>query len=65
MSQRISVLGMTCDHCEQRVEDALEELDGIESATADRSVDSVTIEGSADSEALKNAVEEAGYEMAA
>lgn len=65
MSQTISVLGMTCGHCEQRVEEALEEIEGIDSATADRTADSVTIEGSADTEALAEAVEAAGYELAA
>lgn len=65
MTQTISVRGMTCEHCEQTVEDALEALDGISSATADESADSVTIEGNAEREALRDAVEGAGYEFAA
>jgi copper chaperone CopZ len=56
---------MTCEHCEQRVEDALEALDGIESATADAATDSVSIDGDAERETLRDAVAEAGYELAA
>ncbi|MFP4530743.1 MAG: heavy-metal-associated domain-containing protein [Halodesulfurarchaeum sp.] len=65
MPQTISVHGMTCEHCERKVEDALEALDGISSATADRSTDSVAIDGNAEREALRDAVEGAGYEFAA
>lgn len=65
MTQTISVRGMTCGHCEQKVEDALEALEGISSATADESADSVVIDGTAEREALRDAVEEAGYEFAA
>ncbi|MFB6085869.1 MAG: heavy-metal-associated domain-containing protein [Halodesulfurarchaeum sp.] len=65
MTRTISVLGMTCGHCEQKVEDALEALEGISSATADRSADSVVIEGETERAALKEAVEGAGYEFAA
>lgn len=65
MTRTISVRGMTCEHCEQRVEDALEALDGIESATADAATDSVSIDGDAERETLRDAVAEAGYELAA
>jgi len=65
MTQTITVEGMTCDHCEQTVEEALEALDGVTSATADRDVESATIEGSADPDALVSAVEDAGYEASA
>ena len=65
MTRTISVNGMTCEHCEQHVEEALEGIDGIESATADRAADSVDIEGEASRSALSEAVEEAGYEFAA
>ncbi|WP_135666973.1 heavy-metal-associated domain-containing protein [Halorhabdus rudnickae] len=65
MTQTITVEGMTCDHCEQTVEEALEALDGVASATADRDDESATIEGAADPEALVSAVEDAGYEASA
>jgi copper chaperone CopZ len=65
MSQTITVEGMSCEHCEQTVEEALEEIDGVLGATADRETDSATIEGSATSETLVSAVEKAGYSASA
>ncbi|WP_436927637.1 heavy-metal-associated domain-containing protein [Halosimplex amylolyticum] len=65
MSETISVEGMTCEHCEQTVEAALEDIDGVTSATADREAESVTVEGDADTDALVSAVDEAGYDASA
>jgi copper chaperone len=65
MSQTITVEGMTCEHCEQSVEEALEGLAGVSGATADREAERATIEGTAESEALVSAVEDAGYDASA
>ena len=65
MSQTITVEGMSCEHCEQSVTEALEGVDGVESATADRERESATVEGDADPDALVNAVDEAGYDASA
>ncbi|MFC7139950.1 heavy-metal-associated domain-containing protein [Halosimplex aquaticum] len=65
MSETISVEGMTCEHCEQTVEEALEDVDGVSSATADREAESATVEGDADTDALVSAVDEAGYDASA
>lgn len=65
MSQTITVEGMSCEHCEQTVEEALENVDGVTTATADREADSATIEGSAEPAALVSAVTDAGYDAAA
>jgi copper chaperone CopZ len=62
MSQTISVEGMTCEHCEQTVEEALKEVDGVTSATADRDSESATVEGTAESDELVTVVEDAGYD---
>jgi copper chaperone len=61
----LSVTGMACDGCEEAVEQALERLDGVESASADQSADAVTIEtsGDVDADALAAAVADAGYEL--
>jgi copper chaperone len=64
MSRTITVEGMTCEHCEKTVETALEEVEGVSGATADREMETVTIEGSADDADLLEAVETAGYEAA-
>ena len=60
----ITVKGMMCPHCEARVKAAMEKLDGVESAAADHDNDLVTLELSAEvaESAIKEAVEEAGYE---
>ena len=65
MTRQITVTGMSCGGCEQNVEDALEGVPGVESATADRESDTATVEGEADTDALVAAVEDAGYEASA
>jgi copper chaperone CopZ len=65
MSETITVEGMTCGHCEQTVEEALEDVDGVTSASADRETESVTVEGNAATAELISAVDEAGYEASA
>jgi len=65
MTQTITVEGMTCEHCEQTVEEALEEAEGVTSATADRDSESATVEGSAERDELVTVVEDAGYDASA
>lgn len=65
MSETITVTGMTCEHCEQTVEEALEDVSGVTAVTADREAETVTVEGDADKQALVDAVDEAGYEASA
>ncbi|WP_435094809.1 heavy-metal-associated domain-containing protein [Halorubrum sp. N11] len=65
MSRTITVEGMSCEHCEQSVTEALEGVDGVERATADHESASASVEGDADPGALVSAVDEAGYEASA
>ncbi|UHQ99252.1 heavy-metal-associated domain-containing protein (plasmid) [Natrinema zhouii] len=65
MSETIAVKGMTCEHCEQTVEEALEDIEGVTSATADRDAESAAVEGSADVDKVVNAVNDAGYDASA
>lgn len=65
MTQKLTVKGMTCGHCEQTVEEALEEVEGVSSAKADREAETVTVEGDTDADTLVDAVSEAGYEASA
>ncbi|MXR21149.1 heavy-metal-associated domain-containing protein [Halobacterium bonnevillei] len=65
MTQTITVEGMTCGHCEQTVEEALEGLDGVAEASADRDAESVTVEGAAEADVLVDAVTDAGYDASA
>lgn len=57
----LTVEGMSCDHCERTVEDALLAVPGVTSATADSDADRATIEGEAEVDALVRAIEDAGY----
>ena len=62
MVQTITVEGMSCEHCEQTVADALEDVDGVTAVSVDREAASATVEGDADESALVDAVEDAGYD---
>lgn len=55
------VEGMHCSHCEAAVCRAVEDVPGVESAKANASRKTLTINGSAAEEALRSAVENAGY----
>lgn len=61
MAVTLTVEGMSCEGCEQTVEDALKIVDGVENVQADRTSNSATVKGDADTDALVNAVNEAGY----
>ena len=60
----VNVDGMSCDHCKKTVENALNELTGVENAVVD--LDNANAEaeyfGSIDEDEVKNAITEAGYE---
>jgi len=61
----LTVSGMTCGHCEQKVEDALSGVDGVTSVRVDRELGTATVEGDADADVLVQAVEDAGYDASA
>lgn len=62
MTTTLDVRGMSCDGCEDIVENALTDVSGVEDATADQTSASATVEGDADTDELVQAVELAGYE---
>ncbi|MYT71404.1 MULTISPECIES: heavy-metal-associated domain-containing protein [unclassified Streptomyces] len=59
------VKGMTCGHCEGAVAGEISELDGVASVTAAAATGRVTVVSAAplDEEAVREAVDEAGYEL--
>ncbi|MDY6818025.1 MAG: cation transporter [Halobacteriales archaeon] len=65
MSMQLTVEGMSCEHCEQTVVEALESVEGVTHARADRETDSATVEGDAEPTALIEAVTDAGYSASA
>ena len=62
MTTTITVDGMSCEHCEQTVEEALQGVSDVSDAHADHKAESATIERDSDSAAIARAVEDASYE---
>lgn len=65
MSRTITVRGMTCEGCEQTVEEALRDVSGVAGVDVDRDDEEATVEGSASPDELVAAVEDAGYSASA
>ncbi|TLS43375.1 heavy-metal-associated domain-containing protein [Streptomyces montanus] len=59
------VSGMTCGHCEGAVSQEISALDGVTAVTAVAGTGEVTVTSAAplDEEAVRGAVDEAGYEL--
>ncbi|MFD0393534.1 heavy-metal-associated domain-containing protein [Streptomyces nogalater] len=60
------VTGMSCGHCEGSVSEEISQLPGVSSVKAVASTGEVTVVSAAplDEEAVRAAVDEAGYELA-
>ena len=66
--KRLRVPDMHCGHCKAAVESELNKISGVESSNADVEKGTVEIsydEGTVSTEDLKDAIEEAGYTVAA
>jgi copper chaperone CopZ len=65
MEKVMMINGMSCDHCKKAVEKTLNAISGVE-AEVDLKQKTAVIKSKAaiDDEVLKNAVTEAGYEVA-
>ncbi len=59
---KLSITGMTCNHCVKNAEKALEGVAGVESVEVSLEPGSAIVIGEADSAQLIAAVKEAGYE---
>ncbi len=61
-----TVEGMSCGHCELSVREEVEEVAGVSSVQADRATGRLVVVGEdVDDAAVRAAVAEAGYEVAA
>ena len=58
---RLNIQGMTCDHCQKTVKEALEGVPGIDKAEVDLDNGSAVAHGAADLQVLIGAVENEGY----
>jgi copper chaperone len=63
----ISVTGMSCSGCEQNVEAALRNLDGVSRVDADHEADTVDVvlEDEVSDDDVNGAIEQAGYDVVA
>jgi len=62
----LKVPDMTCGHCELSVQEALDELEGVERAKADHATGNVEVayeEGKVDTKQFREAIEEVGYTL--
>ena len=67
MSETITytVSGMSCAHCKRAVSEELAQVEGVEAVDVDLDTKLVVVQGaSLDDEALRAAIEDAGYEAA-
>jgi copper chaperone len=65
--ETLSVTGMSCNGCEQNVENALQNIDGVTRVDADHEGDTVevVVEDDVADDDLHTAIERAGYDVAA
>ncbi|RLL41997.1 copper chaperone [Oceanobacillus piezotolerans] len=66
-TKTLDVKGMSCGHCKMSVEGALKQLDGVSNAEVNLENGNVTVsydESKVTVEAMKEAVEEQGYDVA-
>ena len=65
-TQNYTVTGMTCGHCVMSVTEEVQEIPGVENVEVVLATGSLTVTSSepVDDEAVKTAVEDAGYALA-
>jgi len=59
-----TVVGMTCDHCVLSVTEEVGEVAGVERVDVDLTSGRMIVAGDASEQAVRDAVAEAGYEVA-
>ncbi|MGH8005290.1 MAG: heavy-metal-associated domain-containing protein [Limisphaerales bacterium] len=63
----LKVAGMTCGHCEAKVETAVKQLPDVKKVTASRTKETVTIEpekaAALDLQKVKEAIQSLGYQV--
>ncbi len=60
----LEIEGMSCEHCVKRVKEAIEKIDGVTSVSVDLKEGKANVQGEViDTQILKQAVEDAGYDV--
>jgi copper chaperone CopZ len=63
MTRVYRVPGISCDHCKQAIEGEVGKLSAVDQVVVDVEHRSVTVVGQADDEAVRAAIDEAGYDV--
>ena len=64
MTKTYSVPGISCDHCKNAIEAEVGEVGGVSRVEVSVPAKEVLVEGDAPDEAVRAAIEEAGYDIA-
>lgn len=64
MARIYSVPGISCGHCKTAIETEIGRVPGVERVEVDVESKTVLVEGTATDDALRAAVDEAGYDVA-
>ena len=60
---QLQVTGMTCEHCVTAVTRAVKAVPSVEGVTVDLEHGAVTVQGTPDETAVREAITEEGYEV--
>lgn len=63
MKRKVQIEGMSCNHCVAHVKEALMALNGIEVIEVNLENKYALISGDASEQAIKEAIDEAGYDV--
>lgn len=65
METTLNIQGMTCQHCQQAVEGAVSQLNGVDSAVVDLTANHVTVshDDHVTVNQMKEAIEDQGYDV--
>ncbi len=64
MTHTYSVPGISCDHCKHAIESEVSTVEGVASVVVDVAARTVDVDGDAADQAIRAAIEEAGYDVA-
>ena len=59
-----SVPTISCGHCQAAIEAGVGAVEGVDAVSVDIAARTVRVEGAASDEAIRTAIDEAGYEVA-
>ncbi len=64
MKRIYTVPAISCDHCKHAIEGEVSSVEGVDLVVVDIAAKTVRVEGSASNEAVRDAIDEAGYDVA-